>query len=295
MTQILRAERAIPSACALGEVPIWDAKRQMLWWCDVKVPSLSSYDPASGARKTYAVPGNTLGSWAFMKSGDVLLALEDGLYAWTLGAPQARPIRPIAHARPHQRLNDGRCDAKGRFWVGSMNQTYRETPVGVFYRLDVDGTVSEVFDGFTVPNSVAFSPDQRRMYFADTPARKIFVFDFDLDAGHLSNKRLFADCTGSAGGPDGSTVDVDGCLWNADFKGSRVVRYTPDGVVDTVIPLPVSQPTSCAFGGKDLDLLFITTASQNLDEAQRGQQPLAGDVLVLRPGTQGLPEPLFGA
>lgn len=267
----------------------------MLWWCDVKVPSLSSYDPASGALKTYPVPGNTLGSWAFMKGGDLLLALEDGLYAWTLGTHEARPIHRIAHAHPQQRLNDGRCDARGRFWVGSMNQTYRETPVGVFYRLDIDGTATEVFDGFTVPNSVAFSPDQRRMYFADTPAKKIFVFDFDLDAGHLSNKRLFADCTGSAGGPDGSTVDVDGCLWNADFKGSRVVRYTPGGAIDTVIPLPVSQPTSCAFGGKDLDLLFITTASQNLDEAQRGQQPLAGDVFVLRPGTQGLPEPLFGA
>ncbi len=294
MPLALTTECILPSANGLGEVPQWHPETQTLWWCDVKVPAMVSYQPASGDSKTYPVEGKRIGSWAFMVSGGMLLAQEDGLYAWSPDSGKRTLLRHVTSSWPNARLNDGRCDRKGRFWVGSMSETYREAPVGVFYRFDADFTLIPVFSEFTVPNSVTFSPDDRRMYFADSLIRKIFLFDFDLSEGRLWNKRLFRDCADAPGNPDGSTVDVDGCLWNAEFQGSRVVRYTPDGQVDTVIELPVSQPTSCAFGGKDLDILYITTGAQNLTEAQRAQQPLAGGIFALRPGTQGLPEQHFG-
>jgi sugar lactone lactonase YvrE len=292
MKTIRSVECVLATANMLGEVPLWDAAASKLWWCDVKEPALVEHDVRTKDWHTHRLEGQTVGSWAFARSGGALLAQEDGLYRWTPDGGR-RLFAPIVRPRPDQRLNDGRCDRKGRFWVGSMSQGYRDTPVGVFHRVDPDGTVTRAFDGFTVPNSVAFSPDDKRMYFADTSARRIFVFDFDLEDGALSGQRIFHDCGPGTGGPDGSTVDVDGCLWNTDYKGSRVVRYTPRGEVDTVLELPVSQPTSCTFGGPNLDTLYITTARQNLTQEQLREQPLAGHLFAVRPGTQGLEEPKF--
>ena len=296
MTRVLHAECALCSANGLGEVPAWCPDTRTLWWTDVKVPAMASFDPATGAWKTYRAPGRTIGSWAFMQQpGALMLAQQDGLYRFVPDTGEHALLKAVEADLPLHRLNDGRCDRRGRFWVGSMHETFRDTPRGNFYRIDPDYKLAQVFANFTVPNSVAFSPDDRRMYFADTSARKIYVFDFDIEAGVLSNQRLFRDCAGDTGTPDGSTVDVDGCLWNAEYKGGRVVRYTPAGEIDTVIELPVSQPTACAFGGVGMDVLFITTGAQNLDPAALSEQPLAGGVFATRPGTQGLVEPRFGA
>jgi sugar lactone lactonase YvrE len=217
--------------------------------------------------------------------------MQDGLYSYSPQTNAYTLLVAVEAGKEMHRLNDGRCDRRGRFWVGSMHETYRDEPRGSFYRIDADLSATKAFDGFTVPNSVAFSPDDRSMYFADTPVHKIWVFDFDLDAGRLSNRRLFKDLEG--GLPDGSTVDVDGCLWNAEYRGSRVVRYTPQGRIDRIVELPVSQPTSCAFGGKDLDTLYITTAAQRLSPEQLAREPAAGSLFAVRAGTQGLQEPTF--
>jgi sugar lactone lactonase YvrE len=276
---------------ALGEVPLWCAQTSTLWWVDVKAPALQSYDPGSGAHRRFDLPGRTAGSWGFRKSGGMVLAMQDGLYSYSPQTNESKRLVAVEAGKEMHRLNDGRCDRRGRFWVGSMHETYRDEPRGSFYRIDADLTATKAFDGFTVPNSVAFSPDDRLMYFADTPAHRIWVFDFDLDAGQLSNRRLFSDLKG--GLPDGSTVDVDGCLWNAEYRGSRVVRYTPQGRIDRIVELPVSQPTSCAFGGKDLGTLYITTAAQRLSPEQLAREPAAGSLFAVRAGTQGLQEPTF--
>ena len=152
----------------------------------------------------------------------------------------------------------------------------------------------KVFGHVDIPNSTVFSPDDKLMYFADSPAKKIWVFDFDLEEGRVSNRREFVDCTADAGVPDGSAIDQDGCLWNANYGGSRIVRYTPTGKVDRVIPLPVTQPTCCTFGGPGLDTLYITTASQKLTPEQLALQPLAGGLFSVRTHTRGLPVPCFG-
>lgn len=265
----------------------------MLWWVDVKAPALQSYEPATGAHRRYDLPGRTAGSWGFRQRGGMVLAMQDGLYAYRPETGACERLAAVEAGKEGHRLNDGRCDRRGRFWVGSMHEGYRAEPRGAFYRIDPDLSSSVAFDAITVPNSVAFSPDDRLMYFADTPRHKIWVFDFDLDAGRLSNRRLFKDLSGEARLPDGSTVDVDGCLWNAEYRGARVVRYTPQGRIDRVVELPVTQPTSCAFGGRNLDTLYITTAAQRLTPEQLAQQPEAGSLFAVNPGIQGIPEPGF--
>lgn len=292
-TKRFRAECVVRRNDGLGEVPLWCADTAKLWWVDVKAPAIQSYDPATAAHERFELPGRTVGSWALRKSGGMVLAMQDGLYSFI---PERKGYDRLVSVEADQeghRLNDGRCDRRGRFWVGSMHESLRDRPRGAFYRIDPGLRATKVFEPITVPNSVAFSPDDRLMYFADTPEYKIWVFDFDLHDGQVSNRRLFQDASGREGLPDGSTVDVDGCLWNAEYRGGRVVRYTPQGGIDLVVELPVSQPTSCAFGGKNLDTLYITTAAQRLSAEQLEQQPEAGGLFAVRVGTQGIPEPRF--
>jgi sugar lactone lactonase YvrE len=168
-----------------------------------------------------------------------------------------------------------------------MPEPMRE-PAGALYRLGADGKLARKRTGITVPNSLAWSPDGRTMYFADSPRRTIWAFDYDRASGEPSNERVFV--TTEAGFPDGSCMDADGCLWNAEYGGGRLVRYTPAGKIDRVIEVPVQNPTCCCFGGPRLDLLYITTAAQRLTEAQLKEQPLAGSLLAVRPGSTGLVE-----
>jgi sugar lactone lactonase YvrE len=171
-----------------------------------------------------------------------------------------------------------------------MHTTIRE-PRGAFYRIDPDHSVHRMFDGFILPNSVAISPDDSTFFFADTLSFTIWAFDFDIDEGTLSNRRVFADTKSHPGRPDGSTVDTDGFLWNAEMAGGRIVRYAPNGQIDRTIILPVSRPTSCAFGGINLETLFITSSSHGLTEEQRAREPLAGSLFAVHVGTRGVPEP----
>lgn len=287
-----RAECVVPSKDALGEVPLWDAAERRLWWIDVRAPSIQSWQPASGARQRYPLPTKSVGSWAFRARGGMLVSLQDGLYGFDPTTGACERLLPLEDSYPGHRLNDGRCDTHGRFWIGTMHDTERG-PHGSFYRVDADLKAVKVFDQVDIPNSTVFSPDDRLMYFADTPTKKIWVFDFDADEGRLSNRRLFVDCANEPGAPDGSAIDTEGCLWNAKYGGSCIVRYTPSGKIDRVIELPVTQPTCCTFGDDDLGTLYITTAWQKLTPEQLAPQPLAGNVFALRPGAKGFELPRF--
>lgn len=288
-----RPESVVPSKDALGEVPLWEAEHERLWWIDVRAPSIQCWQPATGARQRWTLPTRSVGSWAFRQGGGMLVSLQDGLYGFDPATGQCGRLLALEDDMAGHRLNDGRCDNRGRFWVGTMHDTVRG-PVGSFYRVEKDFKPQKVFDGVDIPNSTVFSPDDRLMYFADTPAMKIWVFDFDLEAGRLSNRRVFVDCaTEQRGAPDGSAIDSEGCLWNAKYGGSCIVRYTPQGKVDRVIELPVTQPTCCTFGDSDLGTLYITTAWQKLSPEQLAPQPLAGNVFALRPGAQGFALPRF--
>ena len=282
-------EVAARSADRLGECPLWDERERMLWWVDSRWPAVKQLDPVSGAVMMLVLP-EVVGSIAFRDKGGLIAATKSGIHFLD---PQGGTLEvranPEAHL-PENRFNDGRCDRQGRFWAGTMCDARRD-PAGSLYRFDADMSCTKLRNAVIIPNSLAFSPDGRTMYFADTNRHTIWAYDYDASSGAASNERVFAD-TGS-GRPDGSCVDVEGCLWNAEYGGWRLVRYTPAGKVDRVIEVPVANPTCCAFGGEDFGTLYVTTATQRLTPEDMAKQPLAGSLLAVRPGVQGLPESRF--
>jgi len=282
----MRIECVVNQRELLGECPLWDERTQRLWWVDILAPALKQLDPASGTVKQNPLP-EAMGSFAFRQAGGLLAAMKSGIYLMDASFSLVQPLAAPEPELPGNRFNDGRCDRDGRFWSGTMMEAMRE-PLGALYRIGADRSCERKRTGITVPNSLAWSPDGRTMYFADSPRRTIWAFDYDRASGEPSNERVFV--TTEAGFPDGSCVDADGCLWNAEYGGARVVRYTPAGKVDRVLELPVKNPTCCAFGGRKLDVLYVTTAAQRLNEAQLEEQPLAGSLLAVRPGSTGLAE-----
>ncbi|MDB5850357.1 MAG: araB 2 [Rhodoferax sp.] len=284
----------VQSADILGEVPRWCERTQRLWWVDVRRPALQYFEPATGAYAAQRLhPELVTGAMALREAGGFLLATGTGFH--TFDPASGQPARRIAwpeNGKPGMRLNDGRCDRRGRFWCGSMHDTQRE-PLGTLYRLDGDGRCTAMLDGFVLPNAICWSPDDRTMYFADTHNQLVWAFDYDIDAGAISNRRLFKDWTHQIGRPDGATVDAEGYLWNCMVASGQLVRLAPDGRVDRVIQLPVTNPTCPAFGGEKLDMLYITSHSQRFTPEQQAREPLAGALLALDVGVCGLVEPRF--
>ena len=276
----------------LGECPIWDPRTAKLWWIDILAPCLQSYDPASGAHHRYPVAARAVGSFAIRSRGGFALACNDGLHAFDPESGKSEPLVDPEPGLPDNRLNDGRADRSGRFWVGSMPM-HNSEPTGALYRIDPDLKITRALGDIVIPNSIAFSPDDRTLYFADSRQQMIWAFDLDIDSGDIANRRVFANLRGGRGGPDGSCVDAEGFLWNAHFSTSRVVRYAPDGRVDRFIEFPATNLTCCAFGGDKLDVLYVTSAKILLKPDQLAAQPMAGALFAVHAGVRGLPEAVF--
>ncbi|TDR92922.1 SMP-30/gluconolactonase/LRE family protein [Enterovirga rhinocerotis] len=289
---ILKAECVLACANRLGEVPIWCGERRALFWVDVRGPAIHRLEPSTGALASWPM-AQLVGSIALAGGGRLLAALQRGFHLVDLDSGATTLLVDPEPDQPEHRLNDGRCDRAGRFWCGSMNDVRRD-PEGILYRLDEPKGLTRHLDGIIIPNGLCWSPDNRTMYFADTRKYHILAFDFDFDDGMISRPRLLVDFGTGPNRPDGSTVDADGCVWNAEMAAGRVVRYTPRGVVDTIVELPTSQPTAVTFGGDDLRTLYITTAAQNLSAEQLAREPLSGGLFAVRAGVAGLPEPVFG-
>jgi len=288
MTQV---ECVVCGANRLGESPVWSAHEQRLYWVDSRAPAVFRLDPATGAVAELPLP-SIVGSIGLRRGGGLVAALQTGLHLLDFDSGRLDFVAdPEAHL-PENRFNDGRCDRQGRFWSGTMNDARRD-PTGSLYRLNPDFTVTRIRDDIIVPNSICWSPEDTVMYFADTYRQQMMAYAFHPDAGEVSDLRLFTDDREGPGRPDGSTVDAEGFLWNAKFGGGRVVRYDPTGRIDRIVSLPVSQPSSCVFGGADLRTLYITSATQRLDHAQLAAQPLAGGVFAVDVGVAGLAEPEF--
>ncbi len=275
----------------LGEGPIWCPREEALYWIDILQPRLHRFDPMTGVSQEWPLP-RPAGSFAVREGGGFLFAFRAGL-AW-LDAPGAEPqwIQLSGPRLDRGRFNDGKCDRRGRFWVGTLDRQLRE-PVGELYRIDPDLSCQTMDRGFTISNGLGWSPDDRTMYFTDSPARRIYAYDFDLVSGQITNRRVFAALHEGPGRPDGCTVDADGYVWTANIDAWRLLRLAPDGRVDRVVPLPVKRPTSCIFGGPSLDALYVTTSTMGLTEDDLAQQPLAGGLLRVDVGVKGVPEPRF--
>lgn len=286
-----RVETAVASADILGETPLWCDRSRKLWWIDIDGRLHQSFDPATGAHQVSSCDCQFLGSQALTADGSHLLAQDLRLSRRV--SDKAPPAEFCEVERGlDNRLNDGRVDARGRLWIGTMdNQLHR--PNGSLYRVTGDGQVARIFGDVIVTNGIAFSPDNRTFYFTDTRRYCTWMFDFDVDDGVIRNRRLFADYSASQERPDGACVDAAGGLWTAFFSGGRVVRYRPDGQIDIIIPMPVTNPTCLCFGGSDLRTLYVTTARKFLDQRQLSIEPQAGHVLAIHGVAQGLPEHRF--
>lgn len=297
----MRLDIACVSSAAndLGESPYWDAGAQRLWWIDAWRTEVHALDPATGeTRRTGLGPalgGLPIGSIGRHAAGGMIAGVKGGF--WHLD-PERRATRLIAAVEAERpatnRLNDGKCDRAGRFWCASVNTDHR-TPSAALWRLEAGRAPVLMQDGLTVGNGIAFGPDDRSMYLADTFTRTVWRYDFDIASGALANRRPFLSTAHINGFVDGATVDADGCYWAALFRGGAVAQFDPDGRLVRHIRLPVANPTMCAFGGPGLDILYVTSASRFLDEAQKRDQPLAGHVFAIAGlGARGLPEPAFG-
>ena len=286
-------EIVVPGPDQLGESPVWSVREQALYWVDIRAPAVHRLDPSTGAVRSMAAPAMVGSIGLRGVAGGLLAAMQDGFHTLDHASGAREAVHDPESHLPEQRFNDGRTDRRGRYWAGTM-RIERRAPTGALYRLDPDRRCTRVREGISIPNSICWSPDDRVMYFADTPHAEILAFPFDLDDGAIGEPRRFADLSAGPGRPDGSTVDADGCLWNAEFGGGRVVRYTPDGRVDCAIAVPASQVTSCAFGGPGLDTLYITSARMNLSSERLAAEPAAGALFAVRPGVTGLPEPEWG-
>ena len=281
----------VDARAVVAESPVWCSEEQALYWADIYAPSINRYDPMTGENRAWPVPA-PVGCLALREGGGVIAAGQAGFFFLDLESGAVEPLYDPEPDRPHTRLNDGRCDRAGRFWAGSMDETL-QAPDGALYRFGPDRRCLRMVDGVIVSNGLAFSPDDRIMYHADTRRFAVYAYDFDLDSGAISGKRVFVDTAGQEGRPDGAAVDEEGCYWSARYGGWGVVRHAPDGREIGRIDVPVAACTMVAFGGPDLDRLYITTASQRLTEADREEQPQAGGLFVAVTGVRGLPEPRF--
>lgn len=292
--EALRVHCAVPGMDVLGESPLWCERTQSLLWLDIDSGRLQRLHPASGRHDVFTFDQRFVGSLALTHDATtVLLGIDLGLYHFHMGSGALRLLCLVEDPALDNRLNDGRCDSRGRFWVGTMdNQLHRAN--GAFYRIDTDGSVHRQFADVIVSNTVALSPAQDRLYFSDTRRFTTWMFDLDIAAGVLSNRRIFADHAGTSERPDGACVDAQGYLWNAIFAAGRVVRFAPDGKVDTVLELPVTNPTCVCLGGPELRTLYITTARKFLDRSHLRREPLSGSLLAVEVDVPGIAEHRFG-
>jgi sugar lactone lactonase YvrE len=287
-----------PLRCRLGESPVWSPGERVLWWVDIEGRALHRLRPADGHIDTWHAE-ERIGCVALHARGGLIGALEDGI--WRLqphdgGRLETQRLATVAHAHDTMRFNDGRCDRAGRLWAMTMvRDTAAGVPAGALYRYDARGLSAPVLSGFIIGNGTAFSPDNRTMYFADAHAtvRRIWAADLH-DDGTLSNRREFVDMNRHPGRPDGAAVDADGCYWICATDAGAILRFTPDGRLDRAVKLPVAKPTMCAFGGADGRDMWVTSLVPSVPPAGY-DAALAGALLHLRPGPQGIDETPFEA
>jgi sugar lactone lactonase YvrE len=285
-------EQAFAAEDELGEGVTWDAASRRLISVDIMRGRVHVFDPSEGTARTLHV-GQPVGAAVPCRDGGLMLAVRDGFARLDLDTSALTFVAHVELDRPDQRMNDGACDAAGRFWAGTMAIDCRPG-LGSLYRLDPDGSVHTILTGIGISNGIDWSLDGAVMYYVDSHTQRIDQFDFDLSTGSIANRRPFVAIAAAEGCPDGLTVDAEGAIWLALWGGSCLRRYLPDGTLDRVLELPVTHPTTCAFGGPTLSDLYITSATIELSDDERREQPAAGSLLRHRPGVTGRPAHAFG-
>ncbi|WP_258881391.1 SMP-30/gluconolactonase/LRE family protein [Paenibacillus sp. sptzw28] len=277
----------------LGEGPSWDARRKLLYWVDITRFKLHVYNPLTKQDMTFNV-GQYIGAVVPRRSGGVVMALQHGFYAFDFETWQMTLLGAVELDKPNNRFNDGKCDAAGRFWAGTMAHDYAPG-AGSLYYLDTDCTIKKVIANVTISNGITWSPDNSVMYYIDSPTLKVMSYDFNLATAELSNPRVAAEVGQGEAFPDGMTSDEEGMLWVAVWNGYAVKRLDPGtGRLLETVNVPAKRTTSCVFGGDRLTELYITSARIGLEEDVLANEPNAGGVFVLKTGVRGMPTYAFG-
>jgi len=293
----------------LGEGPLWHPDEKRLYWLDCIRPAIHRLDPATGKHAMWALP-SPIGSIAPRSRGGLIAAMGVGIFFLRFEKKIAADDRKDLSSKDEEdggeevkaelvkeviaglkvRLNDGKCDRFGRFWFGSVASDF-SNPDGTLYRLDPDGTLTEVEHHVKVSNGLGWSLDNKLMYYTDSLRNEIYCYDYDAATGNATNRRTFARIPESEGVPDGLTVDSEGFIWSAQWNGDRITRYFPDGKVERQITLPAHRPTSCMFGGENLDTLYVTSASRDVGEAESLVGEYQGALFAIKvQGVRGLAE-----
>lgn len=297
---VRQAELVLDARNAVGESPVWRAQEQALYWVDIPARTLNRWTLATERLSTWQAP-EMLGCVAPMATGGWIAGTESGVFELS---PQAdgqmdfKRLATVSHAAEGMRFNDGRCDRQGRFLAGTMLMNMASSlGEGCIYSYQYNsngaGQLVKLLNGLKTPNGMAFSPDGRTMYLSDShpTVQLIWAFDYDTATGTPHNRRVFVDMTPLPGRPDGAAVDAEGCYWICGNDAGLVHRFTPAGKLDRSLAVPVKKPAMCAFGGANLDTLFVTSIRPH--GVDLSDQPLAGGVFALRPGVRGLPDTAF--
>ncbi|MDR5883785.1 SMP-30/gluconolactonase/LRE family protein [Caballeronia sp. LZ032] len=280
----------LPARATLGECPRWDERRGLLWWIDIEAPALHCFNPETGADAAIELPEN-IGCFSLMDGGGFVAGMRTGIYLLDTHGRVVRQLCANPENPASSRFNDGRCDAHGRFWLGTQDESKQGG--AALYRF-TNGALMKIDAGLTTSNGMAFSQDGRYCYHSDTPKFKIYRHTYDGESGEVGPREDWVSLSHSEserGRPDGASVDSEGFYWSALYEGGRIVRISPAGEVVEEYPLPARCPTMCAFGGADLRTLYVTTARQGRSAEELEQYPESGGIFSMRVRVPGLVEP----
>jgi len=279
--------------CTLGEGPLWDAKNNCLYWTDILENTIYCFSPETGSIKSYTT-NSMVGCMVLHRHGDLLAATQKGFERIDVNTGKQQALTHPEKHIPTNRFNDGKCDARGRFWAGTLSLT-EEKGAGSLYVLHNNLYVTKVLDNLTISNGMAWNNAETKMYFIDSVERCVVQFDYEPSMPHISNKKTIIHIPHEDGLPDGMTIDTEGMLWIAHWDGWKVSRYNPNTGEELMhFKLPVSRVTNCVFGGAALEDIYITTARKGLSAQELEQQPLAGSTFVIKnSGFTGVPASSF--
>ena len=277
---------------SFGESPVWSAGEQALYWVDVKAPAVHRLTPSNGEVQTWPMLED-IGSIALRRAGGVIAGMRSGFYIVDLSTATRALVSNSLLNEPKLRFNDGKCDRAGRFWCGTLDDSDFQ-PVGSLYRLDANRNCQEFEGGFILINGIAWSPDNKTMYVADSRREIVYQYEFSLSDGTIANRRPFISTASVPGRVDGATAAADGTYWCAHVRGGQVAQYDPAGKLIQAISLPVKYPLMCTFGGPAMDVLFVTTSAAMVTPDESRDQPLAGSLFAVHgTGSTGIPEPFY--
>jgi L-arabinonolactonase len=277
-----------PCQNVLGEGPLWNAEEQAIYWVDIEGKKIQRFFPDTKKYEVFEMPIRIC-LLAFREKGGMICGTENGFYFWETNKQELEFINHPEKGKKEGRFNDGKVDRRGRLWAGTMTS---EGATSALYQMEKDLSVQKIIDKVTISNGIGWSPDNRTMYYVDSLRYIIHAFDYDVNSGTISNQHPFVQMSADFGTPDGLTVDSEGYVWCAIYGAWKVVRFDPTGKIVDEIKMPISQPSSCMFGGKNLDELYITSISAGIKD--KSKEPMAGDLFMVKTETKGLPEPKFG-